>query len=243
MQVEHHGWHSSRLGRGMGIRVYGHWGAPFLVFPTSGGDEREYEGQGMIDALAHHIDGGRVKLFCVNSVNNDSWYNAGAHPRHRSWLQTMYDAYIAEEVVPFIYGHCQSPGIAITTTGASFGAYHAANSLLKHPQMFRRCLALSGVYDLRRFMDGDYDDNFYFNNPVDYVAGLSDPWYLEQLAQDDIRLVTGTGPWEDSGPTYRFSEVLSSRGIRHFVDDWGPEGGHEWPYWKRQMNEYVTRLY
>jgi len=243
MQVEHHGWHSPRLGRGMGIRVYGHWGAPFLVFPTSGGDEREYEGQGMIDALAHHIDGGRVKLFCVNSVNNDSWYNTGAHPRHRSWLQTMYDAYIAEEVVPFIYGHCQSPGIAITTTGASFGAYHAANSLLKHPQMFRRCLALSGVYDLRRFMDGDYDDNFYFNNPVDYVAGLSDPWYLEQLAQDDIRLVTGTGPWEDSGPTYRFSEVLSSRGIRHFVDDWGPEGGHEWPYWKRQMNEYVTRLY
>jgi len=243
MQVEHHGWHSSRLGRGMGIRVYGHWGAPFLVFPTSGGDEWEYERQGMVDALAHHIDGGRVKLFCVNSVNNDSWYNTGAHPRHRSWLQSMYDAYLAEEVVPFIYGHCQSPGIAITTTGASFGAYHAANSLLKHPRVFRRCLALSGVYDLRRFMDGDYDDNFYFNNPVDYVAGLSDPWYLGELAQDDIRLVTGTGPWEDAGPTYRLSEVLSSRGIRHSVDDWGPDGGHEWPYWKRQMNEYVSRLY
>jgi len=243
MEVEHHGWHSSRLGRGMGIRVYGHWGAPLLVFPTSGGDEWEYERQGMVEALAHHIDGGRVKLYCVNSVNNDSWYNTGAHPRHRSWLQAVYDAYIAEEVVPFIHAHCQSPGIAITTAGASFGAYHAANSLLKHPQLFRRCLALSGVYDIRRFMDGDYDDNFYFNNPVDYVAGLSDPWYLDELARDDIRLVTGTGPWEDRGPTYRFSEVLSARGIRHAVDDWGPEGGHEWPFWKRQMNEYIARLY
>jgi len=243
MQVEHHGWHSSRLGRGMGIRVYGHWGAPLLVFPTSGGDEWEYEGQGMVDALAHHIDGGRVKLFCVNSVNNESWDNTGAHPRHRSWVQAVYDAYISEEVVPFIHGHCQSPGIAITATGASLGAYHAANSLLKHPQLFRRCLALSGVYDMRRFMDGDYDDNFYFNNPVDYVAGLSDPWYLDALARDDIRLVTGTGPWEDRGPTYRLSDVLWSRGIRHSVDDWGPEGGHEWPYWKRQMNEYISRLY
>ena len=27
-------------------------------------------------------------------------------------------------------------------------------------------------------MDGDYDDNFYFNNPVDYMANLGDPWYF-----------------------------------------------------------------
>ena len=147
------------------------------------------------------MDAGRIKLFCVNSVNNESWYDKGAHPRHRSYVQAMYDAYVAEEVAPFVHTSCGSPGIAITTTGASFGAYHAVNSLLKHPQLFRRCLALSGVYDLRRFMDGDYDDNFYFNNPVDYVQGLADGWYLEQLAQDDIRLVTGSGPFEDARPT------------------------------------------
>jgi esterase/lipase superfamily enzyme len=243
MRVEHHRWHSARIGRDMGIRVYGHWGSPILVFPTSGGDEWEYEGQGMLDALGRHVEAGKVKLFCVSSVNHESWYNQGAHPRHRSYVQAMYDSYVAEEVVPFIYSNCGTPGIAITTTGASFGAYHAANSLFKHPDLFRRCLALSGVYDLRRFMDGDYDDNFYFNNPVDYVAGLCDPWYLDELAQDDIRLVTGTGPWEDPGPTYRMSEVLWSRGIKHSVDDWGPEAGHDWPYWKKQMDEYLSRLY
>lgn len=242
MRVEHHGWHSERLGRGLAIRVYGHYGSPILVFPTSGGDEWEYERQGMVEALAHHVDGGRIKLFCVSSVNHEGWLNEAAHPRHRSYVQATYDACIAEEVVPFIHGHCQTPGIAITTAGASFGAYHAANSLLKHPHLFRRCLALSGVYDLRRYMEGDYDDNFYFNNPVDYIPGLSDPWVLGELAKDDIHLVTGTGPWEDRGPTYRMSEVLSARGIRHSVDDWGPEGGHDWPFWKRQMNEYVSRL-
>ena len=47
------------------------------------------------------------------------------------------------------------------------------------------------------------------------------------------------GPWENSGPTYRMSEVLRSRGIAHHLDDWGPKGGHEWPYWHHQMWEYV----
>jgi esterase/lipase superfamily enzyme len=242
MLVEHHGWHSPRLGRGMGIEVYGHYGAPIVVFPTSGGDQYEYAGQGMIEALAHWIDSGRVKLYCVNTVNNQSWYDKGAHPRHRSYMQAMYDAYIAEEVAPFIRHHCESPGIGITTTGASFGAYHAANTLFKHPDTFKRCLALSGVYDIRPFMDGDYDDNVYFNNPIDYVGNLSDSWYFGHLSSCDIRLVTGNGPFEDSGPTYRFSEVLERKGIRHSLDDWGAEGGHDWPYWKRQMNEYLARL-
>ena len=243
MHREHHRWYTGRLGREMDILVYGHYGQPIVAFPTSGGDHREYEGQGMIDALGHHIESGRVKVFCVDAMNNQSWYDKGAHPRHRSWLQARYDEYIASEVAPFVENHCGTPGIAITTTGASFGAYHAANTLFKHPDRFRRCLALSGVYDIRRFMDGDYDDNFYFNNPMDYVANLSDPWYYHHLRRADIHLATGHGPWEDSGPTYRFSEVLRRKEIPHSVDDWGPDGGHDWPYWKKMTNEYVWRLF
>ena len=227
----------------MGINVYGHYGYPIVVFPTSGGDEHEYAGQGMIEALSHHIDGGRVKFFCVDSVNNQSSYDKQAHPRHRSYLQAMYDAYLAFEVAPFVHDLCRTPGIPITTSGASFGAYHAANSLLKHPDLFKRCLAQSGVYDLRRFMDGDFDDNFYFNNPVDYVANLNDEWYLSQLRTCDIHLITGNGPWEDSGPSYQLADVLRSRGIPVTVDDWGSEGGHDWAYWKRQMDIFIGRLF
>jgi esterase/lipase superfamily enzyme len=243
MRQEHHHWYSHRVGKEMGIRVHGHYGAPVLVFPTSGGDEWEYENQGMVEALGSHIDAGKVKLFCVNSVNNQSWYDKGAHPAHRSYLQSMYDAYVAREVAPFVRDHCRTPDIAITTTGSSFGAYHAANTLLKHPDTFRRCLALSGVYDLRQFMDGHYDDNFYFNNPVDYMGSMSDGWYVHHLHQCDIRLATGHGSWEDSGPTYQLSGVLRARGIPHAVDDWGPDGGHDWPYWKHQMGAYLSRLY
>jgi esterase/lipase superfamily enzyme len=243
MHKEHVSWYTNRLGRDMGLNVYGHWGPPLLCFPTSGGDENEQEGQGMVPGLADFIEAGRVKLFCVNAIDMSSFYNKSAHPFHRSYLQAQYDDYIRSEVVPFIHNNCQNDGIAISTMGASFGAYHAANTLFKHPDVVRRCFAMSGIYDLHRFMDGMYDTNFYFNNPVDYLPNISDPGTLAQLAACDIHIASGCGPWENSGPSYRLAEVLSARGIPHHMDDWGQLGGHDWPYWKHQMREYISKLF
>jgi len=223
----------------MGVAVFGHWGPPMIVFPTSGGDEWEFERQSMIAALSDAIDGGRVKLFCVNVNHGDSFANHSAHPAHRSWMQRQYDGYIREEVIPFVRDHCRTADASVWTMGASLGAYHAANTLFKYPDVVKRCFALSGVYDMKRFMSGTYDENFYFNNPVDYLANLSDPWTLGHLASCDIHLATGTGPWEKRDEAYRLSAILASRGIRHHLDDWGPLGGHDWPYWKRQMQEYL----
>ena len=95
MQRESHQWFTERLGRAMGLRVYGHWGMPLLAFPTSGGDEWEMEGQGMVAALEEFIDGGRIKLFCVGSNGDQSFYNKSAHPFHRSWMQRQWDEYWA----------------------------------------------------------------------------------------------------------------------------------------------------
>jgi esterase/lipase superfamily enzyme len=224
----------------MGLVVYGHWGPPMIMFPTSGGDEEEYERQSLIAAIAEFIDAGRVKAFCVNTNHRDSFASHGAHPFHRSWMQRQYDEYIRREVVPFVRHHCQSPDIPIWTMGASLGAYHAVNTLFKYPDVVKRCYALSGVYDMRRSMDGAYDENFYFNNPVDYLANLSDPWAIGHLRTCDIHIATGSGPWERSEESYRLSAVLNSRGVFHHLDDWGQQGGHDWPYWKHQMKEYLA---
>ena len=224
MHRDHQRWYSHRLNRDMGVAIYGNYGVPILAFPTSCGDESEQEGQGMIRTLSPYIEQGRIRIFCINGVQSDSFPNKGAHPFHRSWMQAQYDAYVANEVFPFIDSQCQTPGIAIATLGASLGAYHAANTLFKHPDHVKRCYALSGIYDMRDSMDGMYDDNFYFNNPVDYMANQNDPWFLHQYASCDIRLVTGTGPWENSGPTYRMSEVLSEPRHCSSSGRLGPEG-------------------
>jgi esterase/lipase superfamily enzyme len=182
-------------------------------------------------------------------VEQHRWYSARVerelgiavfgHFRRRSWMQKMYDDYIREEVVPFIHQQCSGPQ-PITTLGASLGAYYAVNTLFKHPDVFKACFGLSGVYDMQSFMDGMYDENFYFNNPVDYLPNLTDPWYHEQLRSCDIHLVTGSGPWENSAPSYRLSDILRRQGIPHSLDDWGPLGGHDWPYWKHQMRQYLS---
>src|SRR6202789_3494445 len=131
MKTEYHRWYSHRLGLDMGIVVYGHWGSPLMGFPTSAGDEWELDRQGMIGALAPLIEAGRVKFFSVNSVNWAGLYNKSAHPFHRSYMQSQLHGYIREEVVPFIWDSCKSPGIGISTMGASLGAYPAPNCLLK----------------------------------------------------------------------------------------------------------------
>ena len=87
MHREAHYWYSERIRRDMGVVVYGHYGPPMIAFPTTGGDEWEYERQGVIGAMAHAINGGRVKVFCVNTNNSDSFGNDRAHPRHRQMLQ------------------------------------------------------------------------------------------------------------------------------------------------------------
>ena len=86
----------------MGVAIYGNYGAPLLAFPTSMGDEWEQEGQGMIPTLSPYIEQGRIRIFCINGVQSDSFSNKGAHPFHRSWMQAQYDAYVANEVFPFI---------------------------------------------------------------------------------------------------------------------------------------------
>jgi len=241
MRRDYRRWHSTRLGREMGVVAYGHWGTPLVAFPTSGGDEWEMERQGMIGALGDALEAGRLKIYTVGSNGDQSFYNRAAHPAHRSWMQRMWDEYIRWEVVPFVHADCQGAA-AVATMGASLGAYHAVNTLFKHPDVVKVCFGLSGVYDMRRFMDGHYDDNFYFNNPVDYIGGMQEAEPIARIASCRIHLATGHGPWENSGPTYQLASVLASKGIPHSVDDWGPMGGHDWPFWQHQMREYVKGL-
>src|SRR4030095_268493 len=75
MPRDHQRWYSHRLNRDMGVAIYGNYGMPLLAFPTSCGDEWEMEGQGMIRTLSSYLEQGRIRIFCINSVNREAFQN------------------------------------------------------------------------------------------------------------------------------------------------------------------------
>ncbi len=48
----------------------------------------------MIAALAEKIDGGQFHLFCIDSVDAESWYNRQAPPRQRIARHMQYEEYL-----------------------------------------------------------------------------------------------------------------------------------------------------
>jgi esterase/lipase superfamily enzyme len=235
MKREYHRWYSPSLGRDMELLIFGHAGARVLVFPTSQGRFYEWEDRGMTHALREHLDRGWVQLFCVDSVDAESWYARRKHPGARAWRQSQYDAYLLNEVLPLTRAVNNDP--FMVTTGASFGAYHAANFAFRHPHLVGRMIGLSGLYDIKRFTDGYYNETVYLNNPVDFIAGEHDPDRLAALKRQDIIFVTGRDDAFRGNNEY-ISGLLWGQGIGNALRLW--DGwAHDWPWWRQMLARYI----
>jgi Uncharacterized protein conserved in bacteria len=228
---------SGRLGRAMEMLVFGYEGLPVIVFPTSGGRFFDFEDHGMVNALAEKIESGRLQLFCVDSVDDESWYNRRIPPRLRVARHSQYEGYILEEVVPAI--HAENGSLSLTTMGCSLGGYHAVNLALRHPDVITGFLALSGVFDLSGFLDGYYDQDCYFNLPTHYLPNLADSWYLDRYQRNhNYLLATG---WDDQclKQNQDLQVVLTSKAIPHQLFIWDVLDTHNWPTWQRMVQEYL----
>jgi esterase/lipase superfamily enzyme len=235
MNREYHHWHSSALNREMQLLVFGHAGARVLVFPTSQGSFYDWEDRGMMDTLHEHLESGWLQLYCVDSVDAESWYCSWAQPSGRAQRQAEYDGYLYSEVLPF--SEQKNPNPFLIAAGASFGGYHAMNFGLKHPDKVSRILAMSGLFDIGRFANGYSDDNVYYNNPVQFIANEDDAHRLELLRRMDIIIATGR---DDTliHSARAMSHVLWDKGIGNALREW--DGwSHDWPYWKRMILMYI----
>ncbi len=235
MNREYHHWFSPSLNREMELLVFGHAGARVLVFPTSMGRFFQWEDTGMIAELSEHLEKGWIQLFCVDSVDAESWYAKGKHPAERVVRHVQYDRYLLEEVLPFIRQRNSNP--FLITAGTSFGGYHAVNFALRYPLLVDRTIGLSGLYDIKRFTDGYSDDNVYFNSPCDFIENEHDPERLHALQHIDIILAIGQG--DPSCPNNRaFSDILWEKKIGNALRIW--DGwAHDWPWWRQMICMYI----
>lgn len=238
MNREYHRWWSGDLGRDMELLVFGHGGLPAIVFPTSCGRFYEFEDRGMVDAVRDKIDAGRLQLFCVDSVDAESWYNTRVGADWRAARHISYENYLLRDVVPLVRQKNHSPHLV--SVGCSFGGYHAVNMSLRHPHLFSGCLSMSGAFDLKGlgFLDNHYDDNCYFNLPLDYVPNIHDHHYLDRMRHNTYVLATGEHDqcWNDNE---RLAMAMRHKHIPVRLDVWGDNTGHDWPWWQRMAQVYL----
>jgi esterase/lipase superfamily enzyme len=246
VNVSHHELYSPAIGAAGSVVAYGHWGRPVLAFPAERGRAWDWQDNGMVGAIDGLIDGGRVKLYCVDSFDAASWSNDTLPLEQRAQQHGRYESWILDQVVPAILQ--DSGGTSeIVTSGISLGAFHAVNFALKRADVFPLAIGLSGNYDPAAWNGwGERGDATYFNNPLDYVGHL-DGDHLEWLrSRLSVLLVCGQGMWEDSTGALPSSKALAGllheKGIRCELDLWGHDVPHDWPSWIAQVPHHLTRF-
>jgi esterase/lipase superfamily enzyme len=210
---------------------FGTEGQPILAFPTSKGRFYQWEDFGVIGALQDRIDNGLLQVFCVDSVDSESWYSdtRSAHDRIERHMQ--YERYLLEQALPSIPS-------APWAAGMSFGAFHAVVLALRHPMRLGGFIALSGAYDTYHFVEGYTGLDAYYTNPPAFLPGLWDEAYLEPL-RAMTKKVVATGSNDPNAVESRvLGELLREKGV-DVVLDVHPGWCHDWPFWHDWMRSYT----
>lgn len=237
--------HGPAIGGEGAVWAYGEWGRPVLAFPSQQGEVGDFAQHGMVAAVADLLAAGRIKLYCVESMDGRTWFDDGLPLEARARRHGTYASWLYDDVVPAIRSDCGGRADVIAT-GCSFGAYHAVHAALQRADLFPLAIGLSGVYDLAQIGAwGEPGEATYFANPSAYVANLHGE-HLDWLRRTvDLVLACGQGQWEDTtgalDSTRTFAALAAGRGLRVDLDVWGHDVPHDWPSWQRMLAHHLAR--
>lgn len=234
MKEDYHKWYSPTLSLDIEMLVFGHAGYPLVLFPTTMGKHNECRDMQLIESAKWFLEEGLVQIYCPDSINELSWYDKNIHPADRVKNHIVYDEFIMNEIVNPI---CSERGIQkVAVAGVSFGGYHAANFAFKHPERVSHMFSLSGSFDIKSFLDGYYDDNVFYNNPVDFLPDSNHPdlW--------NMNIILGTSDWDICLEANQIlAKILSDKNIPFWFDErkWAE---HDWPIWRQMFPHYLSKI-
>ncbi|CAN5903393.1 alpha/beta hydrolase-fold protein [soil metagenome] len=234
MKEEYHKWHSPNLNREVEMLVFGHGGYPVLLFPTSMGRYFQNKDFKLLEAARWFVEQGKVRIYCPDSVDEESWYNKAVAPAERVRRHQAYDRMIREELLPRARQEGNSPKVAVA--GCSFGAFHSTNFAFRYPELVGYLFNMGGAYDIRSFLDGHIDDEAYYHNPPDFLPNLQHP-DLHRMG-----IVLGVGEHDFCRPANEhLSGILWQKGIEHWLDI-RPGATHDWPVWREMFPHYLSLI-
>ncbi len=238
MNEEYHKWNSYYLHGEYEMLVFGYGGYPVIYFPMSKGRYYQAKDLGFINSASRLIESGVIKIYCPDSADAQSWYNYSIQPADRVKTQNGYENLVMKEVIDFAKHETGYDKVGVA--GSCFGAYHALNLALRHPDMIDSIICLGGSFDIQRFIFGYYDDNCYFNGPLDYLPGLNDEWYLERIRQMKIHF--GIGELDRYlDESIKISGLFNQKNIQHELEVVGNKG-HDLNLWIDLFPRFLEKL-
>jgi len=244
MKGHYHREYSRILERDLSFLVIGHGGKPVLIFPTQCGRCTDFNDFHMFDAIAKQIELGDVQLFCVDSIDRETWSHPSGDNGSRSWMLEQWFRHITEEFLPRmleINATMQAP----ITAGCSLGAVHALNIFLRRPDLFDGVIALSGIYDGHHYFENYMDKYVYENSILDYMKNFpKDHSYIPMYNARNICICTGQGAWEDASvqSASALKDIFEQKGIRANIDFWGKDVDHDWIWWRKQFPYFLNKI-
>ena len=246
MRSEYFKHYSYNLNRDMEFKIFGHAGIIFLVFPAQDGRFFDYENFQMIDAASYYIENGLVRFCCVDSIDKESWSDVNGDESYRAGMMEAYFRYINDELYPYLYElnkvvyACKD--FDCYTTGCSMGATHALNFFLRRPDLYHGTIALSGIYHASYFFENYHDSRIYDNSIIDYLGNMPlDHPYLPLYRESKIVICSGRGAYEDEiiPDTEKVTELMARLDVPCWVDFWGYDVNHDWPWWRKQIAYFL----
>lgn len=239
MKEQHVRWYSTHLSRDFEMITFGDAGYPVIVFPASLGRHHQVRDFKLLDSAAHLVKEGKLKIYCPDGIDGESWYNKTISPADRVRAHMAYEQTILNDVVSRALKETGQTRVAVA--GPGFGGYHAMNFALRHPDRVGYCICLGGSFDIRSFLDDHYDEDCYFNNPVEFLPNLNDAWFLGHVRR--MGIILGTGDRDGCRErNHEFSRLLTAKGVPHFLDDrkWC---GHDWSHWREMFAHYLSLIH
>ena len=248
MKTQYFKEYSPALGKEMECKVYGHAGKPVLFIPCQDGRFFDFENYKMAEVWSPWIESGQVMVFAIDTIDKETWSDKWGNAEWRIRRHEQWISYITSEIVPAARemakeanGWDGDPGLLVF--GCSLGATHAANLFYRFPELFDGLLALSGIYTSEYGFGTYMDDLVYLNSPVHYLANLpADHPYIPLYNRARSVICVGQGPWEMPETTRQMAQILNSKGIHTWVDFWGYDCAHDWPWWYKQVVYYLPWL-
>ena len=243
MKREYYNQHSDVLNEDMSMIVYGEGGYPVIAFQAQDAKSNNFEDFGMIDALAPFIDEGRIQVFSVDNLDEQSWSDQGGDKGARAWRQEEYFKFVTDELVPRVHAWNNSD-LRPLTVGCSMGATHAAIAAFRRPDLFQGCIALSGVYRTSFFFGDWMDENLYNNDIPAFLTNMpTDHPYVNLYNQRQLVMCVGQGAWEEGVDDLHYiDDQLNRLGVSHWCDFWGTDVNHDWPWWRKQMPYFMAEV-